>query len=214
MLGREDLIARLDDEDVSRRLVITPLLDRDQVSPASVDLRLGTEFIETRRPHFLGHGQPAAAEMAAEPPELRFAIPVGSSILLHPGEFLLGATLEFLSLPNDLGGQILARSTWGRMGLVVATAVMVQPGFRGCLTLELANEGAVPLPLIPGDRIAQLVLWRTGTPVEEHYGTKASSFSDRLGPASAVLDQGSEERLRLQRLGERLAGHTWHEAEG
>ena len=209
ILGREEILERINANTPDKRLVVMPLLDCDtQVGAASIDLRLGTSFIETRRPHFHGltgvSGRPAPSKES----ELRFSIPVGATISLHPGEFLLGATLEFLQLPPDLGAQILARSSWGRMGLVVATAVTVQPGFRGCLTLELANEGVVPLPLRPGVRIAQLVLWATGRPVVAHYRAGQARYGDRLGPETSLEAQDSDEDHLLQRIGERLAGRS------
>lgn len=200
--------ARLAEEDPARRLVVTPLLDREkQLSAASIDLRLGTSFIETRRTHSLGFADTRAG-LPVGREHRQFSMPVGSVIYLHPGEFLLGATLEYLHLPPDLGAQILARSSWGRLGLLVATAVTVQPGFRGCLTLELANEGSVPLPLRPGVRICQLVLWQTQTPVKAHYGAGDALYGDRLGPLPSMEDHGSEENSRLERIGRRLAGRS------
>jgi deoxycytidine triphosphate deaminase len=79
-------------------------------------------------------------------------------LVLHPQQLVLGATLEYLSFPDCIGGYVLSRSSWGRLGLIIATATFVNPGFKGCLTLELLNLGEVPLVLYPGIRVAQLVL--------------------------------------------------------
>ena len=84
-------------------------------------------------------------------------IPWGSQLVLHPGELVLAATLEYVVLPDDLVAQVVTRSSYGRLGLVTATAVQVQPHFHGCLTLELLNLGMVPLALTPGERVAQLL---------------------------------------------------------
>jgi deoxycytidine triphosphate deaminase len=71
---------------------------------------------------------------------------------------VLAATLEYVVLPGDLGAQVITRSSYGRLGLITATAIQIHPLFRGCLTLELVNLGALPISLYPGERVAQLVL--------------------------------------------------------
>ncbi len=77
---------------------------------------------------------------------------------MHPGQLVLGSTLEYVQLPRDLMAYVIGKSSWGRMGLVIATATKVDPGFKGCITLEIVNEGEIPLVLYPGLPIAQLVL--------------------------------------------------------
>jgi deoxycytidine triphosphate deaminase len=81
----------------------------------------------------------------------------GEPFTLHPQEMALAATLEYLVLPRDVGAQVVTRSSYGRLGLITATAVQVHPNFHGCLTLELLNLGQVPLQLTPGERVGQLV---------------------------------------------------------
>src|SRR5712692_9758259 len=115
-----------------------PLLDEDQVGPASIDLRLGTDFIELHRLE-RETLDPIASSEAAQIREERAVVPLGEDLILHPGQFILGSTFEFLRMPNHLAGQVLNRSSWARMGLLVATAVFVQPGYSGVLTLELVN---------------------------------------------------------------------------
>lgn len=88
------------------------------------------------------------------PSHVRF----GEDFILHPRSFVLGVTLEWLRLPCDLAGYVTGRSSWGRRGLVIATAAGVHPGFTGCLTLELANLGDVPIAIRPGMAIGQLFL--------------------------------------------------------
>src|SRR6185295_230400 len=82
----------------------------------------------------------------------------GSRFILHPRNFVLGVTLEWIRLPNDLAGYVIGRSSWGRRGLIIATAVGVHPGFTGCLTLELTNVGEIPIAIKPGMTICQLFL--------------------------------------------------------
>jgi dCTP deaminase len=83
-------------------------------------------------------------------------VPFGDALVIHPHQFILAGTLEYLRLPPDLISYVVGRSTWGRLGLTVATAIGIHPRFAGTLTLELRNLGEAPLTLRPGDIIAQL----------------------------------------------------------
>lgn len=156
-------------KDLNERLVITPILDpREQISEGAVDLRLSTTFILTQKTEFARMDPTQGKEqLKAEIQKYQFRVSkrFHEEFVLHPHQLVLGATLEYLSFPDGLGGYVLSRSSWGRLGLVIATAAFVNPGFKGCLTLELLNHGEVPLVLCPGMRIAQLALHRvTGKP--------------------------------------------------
>ena len=83
-------------------------------------------------------------------------VPFGKSIVLHPQKFLLGCSLEYVRIPEKLAAYVIGRSSWGRLGLVVATAIGIHPGYSGCITLELRNLGETPIILYPGQTIAQL----------------------------------------------------------
>lgn len=154
MLGRNDL----EDALASRRLIITPLLDPAQVGRGAVDLRLGTEFLLLRRTRKPGLNPGKDSQLELDELQERVVVPFGEELWLHPRHFILAATLEFLRLADDLCAYVVGRSSWGRLGLVVATAVFVHPEFHGCLTLELVNEGDSPICLSPGARIAQLAV--------------------------------------------------------
>ena len=206
-LLRDQLREAMAAKDITNRLIVTPLLDPAQIGPGSIDLRLGTEFIEVER-HAEAvidpYEQRSVPETSAD--VIRF-VPLGDRLVLHPGQFVLGATLEFLRLPAHLGAQVLSRSSWGRLGLLVATAVVVQPGFAGCLTLELVNTGSVPIRLRPGLRVAQLQVW-SGQPVSEAetYSGGGGKYQAPLGPESNKLAWESEELDKLQAIGKRLLG--------
>jgi dCTP deaminase len=213
-LVREDIIARLAEDDVAKRLVVTPLLDRDrQLGPGSVDLRLGTEFLEVPRQNY-SHMDPfkeTAAQAARHAEDRRFFVPLGDPFVLHPGQFVLGSTLEFLVMPNDLVWQVLSRSSWGRLGLLVATAVAVQPGFKGALTLELVNAGAVPITLRPGLRVAQLQLWRSAAATVNGYGA-GGKYDAPLGPQSNRLAWEDNEREILEAVSDAMLARREHVA--
>jgi len=166
MLDRTAILGRLCHEESG--LAVTPLVDADdQIGLSSIDLRLGPDFIVTRRATGLAMFDPARIDDIAE--RIRdyqdyYRRPPGSSFYLHPGEFALARTLEFITLPKWTSGQVNGRSSWGRTGLVIATAAHVEPTFQGTITLELANLGTVPIVLYVGVRIAQLVLFDVAQP--------------------------------------------------
>jgi deoxycytidine triphosphate deaminase len=85
-------------------------------------------------------------------------LPLGGEFVLHPRQFALAATLEYIRLPRGLAGHVVGRSRWARVGLIIAMATFVHPGYSGCLTLELQNLGDIPMRLSPGFPIAQLIL--------------------------------------------------------
>ena len=161
LLSKPKIIEWLD-KSLSERLVITPILDpEEQIADGAVDLRLGTTFVLTQKAEF------PVMDPTREKDKLReeihkYQVRVNKrfheQFTLHPNELVLGVTLEYMSFPSSLGGYVLSRSSWGRLGLIIATATFVNPGFSGCLTLELLNLGEVPLALYPGMRVAQLVL--------------------------------------------------------
>lgn len=178
----------LSDVDIRRRLQqgdlrIEPMADPElQIQPASVDLRLSDEFIVQ---------QPAqvACLDAKEPESLaaaacRTRVAQEGSFILHPGQFALGSTLESVSIPSDLVARVDGRSSIGRMAIVVhATAGFIDPGFRGQITLELANLGAIPVRLYPGMRLAQIVLYQLSTAAQHPYGAaRGSNYQDQQGP--------------------------------
>ena len=114
---------------------------------ASVTLRLGRWFItlrQTSHPFFDVMASANEAHSEARSAK-RWFIPFGQEFILHPGRFVLASTLEWLSFPSRLGGYVVGKSTWARRGLIVETAAGIHPGFNGCLTLELANVGEVPI---------------------------------------------------------------------
>ena len=202
-LGREDLKQAMQESDLKRRLHVTPLLDTEQIGRGAIDLRLGTEFLLLKRvqrpglnPAELNHGEVAEAQE-------RVVVPFGGELWLHPRHFVLAATLEYLGVPDHLSASVVGRSSWGRVGLIVATAIFVHPGFRGCLTLELVNEGDAPICLSPGARIAQLEvhqLEHSAVAVAE----EKSKYVAPVRPEPSKLPDEQKELDRLKELDEKL----------
>ena len=202
ILHHQDLRTAMSATGLAERLVVMPLLDDSQVGPASIDLRLGTEFIELHRLE-----RKTLDPVVRDDPlfrEEKIVVPLGEELILHPGQFVLGGTLEFLGMPLHLCGEVLNRSSWARMGLLVATAVFVQPGYSGVLTLELVNMGNVPMTLRPGLRIAQLVVMRLEGKTELSYAHKDAKYRAPLSPQSSRLGSEAKEWDRLLRIGAAL----------
>lgn len=163
-LSRSSILARIK----SRELFISPILGTDQLGMSSVDLRMGTVALVARAgaqshvdPNAYANA-PLQAHGAMEGKKQkheRFDIPFGESFLLHPGSLALVPTLEWVVLPGDLQGVVTARSSWAREGLNIATATIVNPGYTGIVTLELANFGQIPIKLYPGLRLAQIAFY-------------------------------------------------------
>jgi dCTP deaminase len=147
-------------------LVITPAPDFTELAEsgaAAVDLRLGTWFVisrHTRVPYLKVERSPQDRVDEARLVRSHY-VPFGKEFMLHPQSFVLAATLEWVRLPSQLAGYIIGRSSWGRRGLIIATASGIHPGFTGCLTLELTNVGDVPIEITPGMAICQLFLHET-----------------------------------------------------
>ena len=142
--------------------------DPKLVQPASVDLRLGDSFR-------VFHNHRASVIDLRRPPEnLTEEVVVGAeeSFVIHPGEFCLGRTLEWVELPDDIVARIEGKSSLGRLGLIVhATAGFCDPGWHGTLTLELNNLTRVPIKLYPGGLIAQLSFMTLDRAAERPYGS-------------------------------------------
>lgn len=143
--------------------LLTPILDiGQQLGPggASVDVRLGHQFVVFNRATGFRSIDPVDLGLAAELEKHHqnvIRLGYGERFFLHPGDFVLARTFEYLNLPENWIAYVLGRSSWGRVGLVIATATFVNPGFKGTITLEIANLGQVPIVLRPLARIAQLV---------------------------------------------------------
>ncbi len=153
--------ARLHDTTTKDRLIVSPLLDeKEQAKPgqAALDVRLGFNFCLVLASAFgsITEFENNSERVSWAKLYRREFCPFGSCIVIHPHQFILAQTLEYIRLPSDLMAYVAGRSTWGRLGLIVATAVGIHPGFAGNLTLELRNLGETPLRLYPGQTIAQL----------------------------------------------------------
>ncbi len=164
-------------------IVIDPL-GEDAIQPSSVDLRVDDEFRV-----FNNHLYPYI-DVRQEQPDLTDPVKVEQDqpFILHPGEFVLGSTLEKVTLPRDLVARIEGKSSLGRLGLLVhATAGFVDAGFSGWLTLELSNVANLPIAIYPGMKVGQLAFFKLDREAEHAYGDAeiGSKYQGQRGPTAS-----------------------------
>ena len=176
LLSDRDLRKELE----SGRLVLDPW-DPQMLQPSSVDVRLDRYFRVFQNSRYT-HIDPAQQQDELTSP---FETPDDEPFVLHPGEFVLGSTLEVVTLPDDLASRLEGKSSLGRLGLIThATAGFIDPGFSGHITLELSNVANLPITLWPGMKIGQLCLFRLTSPAMHPYGSAeyGSRYQGQRGP--------------------------------
>lgn len=191
VLGHDALLKLMSEPDLNKRLVVTPLLNPEQqLAEASIDIRLGTDFIVTRRGN-LPSLDPAARSLRSHRYQTKHFVNFRQCFYLHPNELVLAGTLEWFRLPVDVAASVTSRSQWGRAGLVIATATAVHPGFCGTITLELLNLGEVPLVLYPGTSVAQIIFYecRGGTLYKGEMGGRPGAHFASLAHDRKMTDR-------------------------
>ncbi len=176
------------------RIEIDPY-DEALLQPSSVDVRVDRFFrvFHNARYPFIDVKQPQ--EELTELVEIADDQP----FILHPGEFVLGSTLERLQLPNDLVARLEGKSSLGRLGLLIhSTAGFVDPGWNGHVTLELSNVANLPITIYYGMKIGQLSFVQLSEPAERPYGADAlgSKYQGQMGPTPSRYWQNFEESER------------------
>ena len=162
MLSAAEILKRVQEEGAGHLAIIPSVEEalKSEKSATSVDMRLGRWFRSFKQTHTpscsLAPTALSSSTHQRDLPTKQHYIPFGKKFVVHPGGFVLGATLEWLSLPSNMAGYVTGKSTLGRHGLVIETASGIHPGFSGCLTLELANVGEIPLEIWPGMEICQV----------------------------------------------------------
>jgi len=174
------------------RIVIDPY-DPKLVQPSSIDVRVDSRFrvFHNSRYPYIDVRQPMdeLTELVDKPGDEPF--------ILHPGEFVLGQTLERVTLPDDLVARLEGKSSLGRLGLLIhSTAGFVDSGFSGNLTLELSNVANLPITIYHGMPIGQISFMRMDSPVEHPYGTgeNASKYQGQDEPTPSRFYLNFERR--------------------
>ena len=192
----------LSDGDIRRqiedgRIGLDPL-DLGLLQPSSIDVRLDRFFRL-----FDNHKYPYIDPREQQDELTRFVeVASDEAFILHPGEFVLGSTYEYVRLPNDIAARLEGKSSLGRLGLLThSTAGFVDPGFEGHVTLELSNVATLPIKLWPGMKIGQLCFFQLSSESENPYGSDkyGSRYQGQRGPTASrsylkfhITDVGNE----------------------
>ena len=179
LLSDRDIKVELD----AGRIGLEPL-DPAMIQPSSIDVRLDRLF------RLFDNHKYAYIDPAEDQPELTHLIETkpDEPFILHPGEFVLGATYEQVTLPDNVAARLEGKSSLGRLGLLThSTAGFIDPGFSGHVTLELSNVATLPIKLWPGMKIGQLCFFQLSSPAETPYGssTYGSRYQGQRGPTAS-----------------------------
>lgn len=169
----------------SGRIAVTPYTEAF-VQPSSIDLRVDRYF-RVFENHKYSMIDPRKRQ---EDLTKIVEVPDGEAFVLHPGEFVLGATLERVKLGNDVVARLEGKSSLGRIGLLIhSTAGFVDPGFDGHLTLELSNVASLPIAIYPGMKIGQISYYQMTTEADNPYGSAeaGSRYQGQRGPTPSKV---------------------------
>ena len=179
LLSDRDIRAQID----AGRIALDPY-DAGMIQPSSIDVRIDRYF------RLFDNHKYAVIDPAEDQPDLTRLIGVEADepFILHPGEFVLGATYEQVTLPDDIAARLEGKSSLGRLGLLThSTAGFIDPGFSGHVTLELSNMATLPVKLWPGMKIGQLCFFQLSSPTEKPYGSAdyKSRYQGQRGPTAS-----------------------------
>lgn len=176
LLSDRDIRARVDIGDIE----LDPFTP-EMIQPASIDVRLDRFF------RVFNDRQYTYVDPAEDQGELteQFSVSEGEPWILHPGEFVLGSTLERVHISSQIAARLEGKSSLGRLGILThSTAGFIDPGFNGYITLELSNVSPLPVKLWPGMKIGQICFFELSSPAEHPYGSQAlgSHYQGQRGP--------------------------------
>jgi len=182
--------------DTPPRLYIQPLLAKDQINETTVDLRLGYDFLVSVLTRNATIGIASAVldgttQLSSHFQETRREL--GSSFILYPNQLVLATTLEYISLPTDTYVDVFPRSSYSKLG--VGLGGMLQPGYRGCVPLELRNHGNVPVTLTVGTRICQMRLMNIGKDTNYHGQSEPRKYYGQVRPMVSKASRDKELEL-------------------
>lgn len=183
----------LSDRDIKKALEngsikITPIPDLEtQLGSCSIDLRLGNDFL------IFEHGKHPFIDPFGKNPITDFTRKIkvenGKPFIIQPGDFVLATTIEYVEIPDDLTGRLEGRSSIGRLGVIIhSTAAKIDCGFRGNITLEIANMGKMPIALYPEMRICSLAFEQLSSPADvPYYKKKNAKYAGQKGPEESRI---------------------------
>lgn len=172
-----------------KKIIIRPLLQESQIGELSVDFRLGTDFLLS----FQGrHSAIDASNYENPEPSSSFFQEtrrlVGSSFLFHPMQTVLCSTLEYIKLPPDIFLSLTIRSSYSRLGLSVSS--IVEPGYCGCISMELTNVNNTPVKITVGSRLVQARFYRISE--EVNYFSSKRKYICQVRPEVSMANNDIE----------------------
>lgn len=166
--------------------------DPGMIQPASIDVKASGRFRVFRNDNTT-HIDPRL-----EQPNLteETVVEGDEPFVLHPGEFVLGSTVERFTLPTHVVGRLEGKSSLGRLGLVIhSTAGFIDPGFDGTITLELSNNATLPICLRAGMPIGQVSFMFLDAPAEIPYGDprRNSKYQGQIRPTASQMHRNFDD---------------------
>ena len=174
----------------SGRIGIDPF-DPAMIQPSSIDLRCDPEF------RVFENHKYTVIDPKASQGNLTMGVTAtdDTPFILHPGEFVLGSTLESIALADDVVARLEGKSSLGRLGLLIhSTAGFIDPGFKGQVTLELSNVANLPITIYPRMKIGQISFYEMTTPADVPYGSPqlGSKYQGQSGPTPSQMHKDFE----------------------
>lgn len=190
LLHKEEICDRLNSGKPGQ-IFIDPILAETQIGAVSIDLRLGCDFlvsVQTRKASVSLLKDEFFREPSMFFQESRRD--VGETFILYPSQTVLSTTLEYIGLPNDVYSDVSSRSSYNRLGLTLNSAF--QPGFRGCLSLELFNHSNSPIELVVGSRIVQARFFSVAAPTDYMSASERRKYIGHVRPTTSRAAEDSD----------------------
>lgn len=169
VLTRKEILERIKEG----KLSFDPPLDRFQLQPHSIDLRIGFTFIIPKSWFLTPKGRQALKVAYGENRKYFDVIELesGQFFEILPGEFIGIATLERLKIPQGVMGVLYPRSSINRRGLSVDLSGIIDAGFEGNLLVPVRNNTTSQvIQIYPGERFCQIVFEDLASPVVKRAG--------------------------------------------
>lgn len=190
LLTKQRLVERIN-SGLEDQIFVDPLLSESQVGGVSVDLRLGTDFLVSV-PGDEGYMSVDPAKTHTSPERFFQSVrrDLGDRFLVHPAQAVLATTLEYVGIPTNAFAEVVSRSSYQRLGLSITSTF--QPGYRGCISLELFNLSNAPIELIVGSRVVQAKFIEIDGAVEYIEGGEDRKYLGNVRPTVSRASRDPE----------------------
>lgn len=176
----------------SKQLYIRPLLSENQIGEVGIDFRLGYDFLVSvqGREAYINASKNDWMDGRAQRNVKQFfqstRRQIGETFILHPHQTVLAVTLEYVKVPDDCVLMLYMRSSYSRLGITIST--IAQPGFCGCLSLELTNNNYNPINLAVGARILQGIFYKVSSATTYFHSAGRKYVCNVRPETSAVIN--------------------------